>query len=128
MPTPVDIVHRAVDALTPGDMEAFSDCFTDDVVTHIPGRSRVAGNYEGKAAVLGYFGQLMELSAGTFGAEVHDIVGNDDDAVGIYNLTADRKGEHGQWHWVNVYHVRDGRISEYWGHVVDQYSFDEFWS
>jgi ketosteroid isomerase-like protein len=65
---------------------------------------------------------------GTFGAEVHDIVGNDDHAVGIYNLSADRDGQHGEWHWVNVYHVRDGRIVEYWAHVVDQYSFDEFWS
>jgi ketosteroid isomerase-like protein len=128
MAAPAEVVHRAVDALTSGDMEAFSDCFSDDVVTHIPGRSRVAGDYAGKQAVLGYFGQLMELSGGTFGADVHDIVGNDDHAVGIYNLSADRDGQHGEWHWVNVYHVRDDRIIEYWGHVVDQYSFDQFWS
>ena len=65
MPAFVDVIHRVVEALTSGDMEAFSECFTDDVVVHIPGRSRVAGDYEGKQAVLGYFGKFMELSEGT---------------------------------------------------------------
>ena len=69
----------------------------------------------------------MELSGGTFAADVHDIAESADHAVGIYALSAERDGRHGEWHWVNVYHVRDGRIAEYWAHVVDQYDFDDFW-
>jgi len=29
---------------------------------------------------------------------------------------------------VLVYHFRDGKVSEVWGHGTDPYEFDEFWS
>lgn len=48
-------------------MEALSRrSWPDDVVWHVPGRNLRAGDYRGKAAVLGYFDRRQELAAGTF--------------------------------------------------------------
>jgi ketosteroid isomerase-like protein len=29
---------------------------------------------------------------------------------------------------VHLWHVQDGKATEFWGHAGDQYAVDEFWS
>ena len=55
------IVRELLDALERSDVAAIAGLLTDDVVYHFPGRSPVAGTYQGREAVLGLFGALGRL-------------------------------------------------------------------
>lgn len=62
----VDLVRRGYQAFGSGDMATLDALFADDVVWHVAGRSSMAGDFTGKAAVFGQFGQLMERTGGSF--------------------------------------------------------------
>ncbi len=42
------LLRQAYDAQARGDIESYLTVFSDDFVLHIPGRSRIAGQYRGK--------------------------------------------------------------------------------
>ena len=127
-PHPNEILLRmAYDAQARGDMDAYIDLLSDDVVLHIPGRSRIAGEYRGKEAVRRHFAEVAALSGGTFRTQVHDVLAGDDHVVGLVNAEADREGETAAVPRVHVWHVRDGKLAEVWVHPADQYVYDSFW-
>jgi hypothetical protein len=43
----------------------------------------MAGDHRGIDAVLGFFGRTMELTAGTFRAELHDVVADDQHTLDV---------------------------------------------
>jgi ketosteroid isomerase-like protein len=102
--------------------------FADDVRYHVPGRSPLAGDYEGPEQVLQFFARVFELSGGTFSAELHDVLANDEHAVALYNVRAERAGKQLTDNEVLIFHIRDGKVSEAWIQSTDQYAQDEFWS
>jgi ketosteroid isomerase-like protein len=115
------LIRQALDAFLAGNVEAFAQTLSDDFVIHIPGTHPLAGDYKGRESFLGEFiGRVMELTGGTLQIEVHDVLASDDHAAGIYVFRAQRDGQSAEWHHVNVYHVRDGKIAEVWWNPVEQ--------
>ena len=102
--------------------------FAEGLRYHVPGRSPVAGDYEGAAQVLEFFGRLFELSGGTFRVELHDVVANDQHAVALFTVRAERAGKKLAENTVLESHVRDGKLTEAWVYQTDLYAVDEFWS
>jgi ketosteroid isomerase-like protein len=123
-----DNLRKGYDAFIKGDIDTVMTLLTDDILWHVPGRNPLSDDYSGKEEVGGFFGKLMELSNGTFQVEVHDVLANDEHAVGLVKLSAERDGKTLQSNDVHVWHVRDGKFSEFWAQPSDQYEFDEFWS
>jgi hypothetical protein len=41
---------------------------------------------------------------------------------------AERQGKTLDDRGVNVFHIKDGKVTEFWLHPGDQYANDEFWS
>jgi ketosteroid isomerase-like protein len=121
-----ELVRRAFDAFAKGDVDALRDLMHQDAVWHTPGRSTLAGDYQGVDAILGYFARTMELTGGTFRAELHDVVVNDEHAVSLYVGRGQREGKSLDNRYVLVSHVRDGRLAETWLFSGDQYAADEF--
>ncbi len=76
--------------------------------------------------ILGYFAQTMELTAGTFRVELHDVVANDEHAVALCVARGEREGKTLEDKSVLVSHVRNGRFVETWQYLEDQYAGDEF--
>ncbi len=111
-----------------GDMQALSEMFADDVVFHPPGRGPLSVVSRGKEELLGYLSKLFELSGGTFRAELHDVVANDEHAVGLQTSRAERGGKTLETHDVLVAHIENGKFREIWFHSDDSQSGDEFWS
>ncbi len=106
-----------------------SDSFTADIRWHQGGRSQIAGDYEGIDAVLGYFQKLFELTNGTFGTEIHDVLATDNHVVVLAAFSGQRDGRSvGNGNYCQVFHVRDGRAAECWVTSVDAYGVDEFWA
>jgi uncharacterized protein len=91
----VATMQRAYDAFNTGDMDTLIEIFDEGAVWHLPGRSSMANDYQGRDATLAYFGQLAQKTEGTFRAELERLVGDDDDrVVGIHRSTAERDGKH----------------------------------
>jgi ketosteroid isomerase-like protein len=125
----VAIMQRAYDAFNAADIDTLIEIFDESAVWHLPGRSSMADDYQGRDATLAYFGQLGERTGGTFRAQLERLVGDDDDrVVGIQRSTADRDGKHLDVRDSIVFTLKDGRIIDGREHFEDLYAWDEFWS
>jgi ketosteroid isomerase-like protein len=123
------LVRETFAASGRGDIDALRhQYFADGIRLHYPGRSPLAGDYDGVAQVLGFFGWAVELSGGTFRTELHDVVANDEHAVALFTACAGRADRQLEDRIVEIFHIRDGKAAEVWIYPADLYASDEFWS
>ncbi len=128
MPHPNEaLVRRAYQAQADGDIEGYLRLISDDFVLHIPGKSRIAGNYVGPSDLRRHFREIAELSGGTFRTAVHDVLATDDHVVGLLDARAARGDHVVLLPRVHAWHVREGKLAELWVHPADQYAFDAYW-
>jgi ketosteroid isomerase-like protein len=124
-----EVMRRAYEAFNAADIETLNELFDESVVWHLPGRSSMAKDYQGRDATLAYFGQIGQESGGTFQAELQQLLAGDDDrVVGIQRSTADRNGKHLDVGNCIVFELKDGRVTDGREHFHDLYAWDEFWS
>ena len=88
------LVWESLAAFRRGDMDALRQYWAEDIRFHVPGRSLLAGDYEGIAQFLGVLGRLSELSGGTVRAELRDVLASDEHVVNLYTASAERAGKH----------------------------------
>jgi uncharacterized protein len=122
------VIRNGYDAFGKGDIPTVLAMFADDIVWHIPGRSPLAGDYTGPQEVLGFFGTLQDRGEGSFRLEFHDLLASDDHVVVLVNEIAHRGDKALNSPSVHVWHVRDGKVTEFWGMSKDIYAVDEFWA
>ena len=115
-------------AFEQGDMAAITELFAEDVVWHLFGSNQVAGVHRGRDAVFAAFAKMAELSGGTFKFEIHDVVANDEHAVALARATGTREGRSLDSIDTDVYHMKDGKVTEFWSFVEDNHVTDAFWS
>ena len=123
-----ELIQAGYEAFGRGDIPAVLAVFADDIQWHTSGRSAVSGDFKGHAEVLGFFGKLMELSGGTFKLEIHDFTSSDDHVVVLTHETAQRGGKTLSDNNVHIWHVKDGKATEFWAVSLDQDEMTEFWS
>jgi uncharacterized protein len=124
-----DLVRDGYAAFQRGDLDTLQhQYFAQDIRYHIPGRSPLAGDYEGIEQVIQLFIRVFELSGGTFRIELHDVVANDEHAAALLTIHAERAGRQLNDNMVQTFHIRDGKAVEIWSHQTDLYAVDEFWS
>jgi len=122
-----ELVRSAFDAFAKGDVDTLRGSMDQDAVWYVPGPNQPSGDHRGVDAILGFFGKTMELSAGTFRMEVHDVV-NDDHAVALFGSRAEREDRTYENRNVLVIHIRDGKLVETWLMSQDQDAADEFFA
>jgi uncharacterized protein len=89
-----DTVRRGYEAFGKGDMDTLRSIMTPDVIQTVPGNNQVSGEYKGVDSVLGYYGQLFELTGGTLTAELQSATAEGDDkVVAVHHLRAQRGGK-----------------------------------
>jgi uncharacterized protein len=101
-----NLVRRGYAAFSTGDMATLSGLFADDAVWHVPGSGSLSGAKRGRDAILAFFGELFTRSGGTIKVTLHDVIGGDEHTVGLHHEFAQNA--------VNIFHIRDGRVSEVW--------------
>ena len=124
----VESVRRSYDAFNNGDLDTVGKRLADDVVWHVPGRSSIAGDYEGRAATLAYLRRLGELTDGSYQAELHVAVGDDEHVITIDHSSARRAGKTYGESEIVVFRFHDGRIAEAWQAWMNPYQHDEFFA
>ena len=123
-----ELVRRAFDAFAKGDVDTLRELTDQDAVWHTPGRNLLSGDYRGIDEILGFFARVAELTGGTFRADLHDVVANDEHAVAIYVSRGEREGRTLENRNVLVQHIRNGKSVEAWTLSDNQYAADEFFS
>ena len=123
---PNEQVLRGIDeAQMTNDVEAFMSYFTDDVVIHVPGRSSLSGDHEGKDRFAALFQRFMERTPG-YSFEPHAYFADDEHGISLQRSHYERGDETLDSNDVFVAHFRDGKVSEIWFISQDQYAADEF--
>jgi ketosteroid isomerase-like protein len=123
-----ELLRKAYEGFATGNMEPVTAAFDENIVWHSPGRSAISGDFEGRDAVMAFFGKVVELSGGTFVLSVHDVLANDEHGAGLIHATAKRGDASWEGNIVHVIHFTGGRVTEVWVHEQDQYTTDEFWA
>jgi ketosteroid isomerase-like protein len=122
-------MKRAYDAFNVADLDTLTEIFDENIVWHLPGKSSMATDYQGRDAVLAYFGQLGQETDGTFRAELERFMADDDGrVVGFQRSTGDRNGNHLDVGNCIVFTLEDGKVIDGREHFEDLYAWDQFWS
>lgn len=104
-----------------GDMMASMDLLSDDVVWHEIGRDEPI---RGKQALMERFAGMPE--GGAITTETHDIVANDDHCIQLVTATATMGDQSLVYRTAEIYHMRDGKITERWAFSDDTERINAF--
>jgi uncharacterized protein len=119
------VVRRLGEALASGDMAAAAavgeEVMADDVVWHEIGRAEPR---RGKAELRAGMGEADY----TITAKVHDIIANDDHVVVLADAIGTRGGKTLHYRVAEIYHVRNGKISERWAFSDDTAAITAFFA
>ncbi len=122
------LLRKGYEAFGKGDMATITELFAEDLVWHLAGNNPLSGVHRGRDAVFAIFAKTTQLSGGTFKIDLHDVLANDEHAVALTRATASREGKQLNSLDTDVYHVSDGKVTEWWSFVENGRVTDEFWS
>ena len=108
--------RRAADAFRAGDLATIAELVAGDVIWHVPGRNRRAGDVVGRGAVIAW---LRGLNGTGFWLREHDVFANDIHVCALSEVGARRTGVDVQTRVVNIFHFRDGQQVERWFYPED---------
>ena len=124
-----ELIRGLYRAFADGDIDGLKAGFAPDVVWHSPGRrSQLAAEYRGIDSVLGFFGRIGDLTAGSFTADLHDVLTGGEYATALHTAHASRGHRTLNDRNVLLFRIADDRAAEVWEHHYDLFSVDEFWS
>ncbi len=124
----VELTRRGYAAFAAGDLATMTELIADDVTWHVTGAGPLTGTYHGRDEVFGFFARLAQETAGTFRLDIHDVLANDEHAIALCTLSATRGDKSLQVPVANVAHVRDGKVTEFWGATEDPQATIDFWA
>ena len=118
------LVRGLLEAFAAGDVAAMESAFDDDVTWHAPGTNRFSGQFRGRTAAMQRLAQMREAGISTR-FDVHDVIANDEHVVALVHLHVEvADGRRYDQPQVQVAHVRDGRVAEFWTMNQDQAVLD----
>jgi hypothetical protein len=104
-----------------GDMSKAFEDIDDNIVWHEIGSDQPI---RGKQALIERFSNMPE--GATIKTETHDVVANDEHAIQLVTATATLGGKELVYRTAEIYHVRDGKITERWAFSDDTDRINKF--
>lgn len=124
-----EIVRRGYEAFDKADIAALTEIMDVNISWYTPGRSPIAGHYQGRDAVFGQFGRYGGDTGGTFKAELRQVFTSADGRViGLHHNSAERNGKRLDTDCCIVFEVEDGCMVSGREHFYDLGNWDDFWS
>jgi hypothetical protein len=124
----VERARRGFAAFASGDRATIDELIDDHAVWRIPGRSELAGEYRGRDTILAMLRETAVRTGGTYRAELHYALADDEHVVAVYRASGERDGREIDIVQALIVRVEDGRWVGVDAVPTDQYAFDEFWS
>lgn len=110
-----------------GDFAAVRAMLTQDVVWHVPGRSAIAGDHQGREAVVRYFLRRRALAGGAMRIVPRALMTRADVAVQLADGEVQIGGERLTWRTAGIYRIAERAVSEAWLVPLEPATFDEVW-
>ena len=105
------------------DIMSAMDMVDDDIVWHEIGSDEPI---RGKQALME---RLAGMSEGvTIRTETHDVLANDEHAVQLVTATATMGDKELVYRTAEIYHVRDGKVTERWAFAEDTQAIKDFFA
>jgi uncharacterized protein len=104
-----------------GDMTAAFEYLADDVVWHEIGSDEPI---RGKQALVERFSKLSQ--GGSIKTETHDVVANDEHTIQLVTATATMGDRELVYRTAEIYHIRDGKVTERWAFSDDTDRINRF--
>jgi ketosteroid isomerase-like protein len=124
-----EIVRRGYEAFSKADIAMLLEILDENASWHTPGRSPIAGDYQGRDAVLAQFSRYGSDTGGTFKAELRQVFTSDDGRViGLHYNRGERNGKQLDTDCCIVFEISNGRVTSGREHFFDLTNWDEFWS
>ena len=113
-------------AFATGDFGVLNDLLTEDLVL-APRRAEPTGRRLPRAGTPFYklFGQLIEVTQGTFQMDLEAAFANDELGVALVIASSSVDGQSVAAREAHIMRMRDGKVAEFWYTSTDQYAFDE---
>jgi uncharacterized protein len=122
------LIRRAYKDFETGDLDLLRVVVADDAVWHEPGQSPLGGEYKGPVEILGFLDRLRNESAGTFRAEIVELLADPERTVVFQRETATRGSDTLDVVACVDFEIHHGKITEVTVYQTDTRRFDEFWS
>jgi uncharacterized protein len=120
-PNAAKIRATAAEAERSGDMTSAFEGIDDDIVWHEIGSDEPI---RGKQALIERFSGMPEGSS--IKTETHDVVANDEHAIQLVTATATMGDKELVYRTAEIYHIRDGKITERWAFSDDTDRINKF--
>lgn len=116
------IIRAASEALEQsGDVTSQIDLLSDDVVWHEIGSDEPI---RGKQALAERFSGMPE--GASIKVDTHDVVANDEHAIALVTATATMGDQELVYRTAEIYHMKDGKITERWAFSDDTDRINKF--
>jgi ketosteroid isomerase-like protein len=116
------LIRAAAEAMERGgDMAEQMKMLADDVVWHEIGRDEPI---RGKQALMERYAGLA--GRGSISTETHDVLANDEHTVQLVTATATAGDKQLTYRTAEIYHIRDGKITERWAFSDDTERINQF--
>jgi len=113
--------RRTADAFRAGDFGLLEQLTAPDVIWHVPGDHRMAGDLQGRGAVIAFLTEVRGLG---FWLEEHDVFASDQHVCAVSTMGARRDRVDVQTRVVHVFRYRQGQQVERWFYPDDPTAWD----
>ena len=121
----VALIRKGYGAFGTGDMGTLGELIASDVVWHSAGNNPLSGDYAGQEATFGLFAKFFEVTAGDMAQEIHAVLADDEHGVALLKQHIGRPdGRSYDGNEVHVFHLKDGKVTEFWVFSDDQAAAD----
>ncbi len=125
----LNVAERVRMALIENDLLAAQAVFDDASLLRMPGKSGLAGEYQGRDAILGLCKRMSQLTDGTLQFTPARVISEDDQAMVVFGREfAIRGGRKLDADAIHIVLLRDRRVREVWVLHGHQDPVDEFWA
>ena len=121
------LVKKMTEAFLKGDIATVKDCWAEDIKWYFPGRSQLAGVFNGKEEILKHLNAGSQLG-GRFELLPKAYFGDEKYGAALYTLTSFRNGKTLIESRIMLCKIENEKVVETRIYPGDQYALDEFWS
>jgi hypothetical protein len=123
----IAMIRRAYEVWSE-DLEASREFIADDIVWHVPGRGRFAGDVRGIDELFAFFRDVAgEPGTTSFSFDIRDMLASEERVAASLHYHHERGADVFDQDGVELFRISaDGKIAEFWAFLRDTRAFDEF--
>jgi ketosteroid isomerase-like protein len=116
------LIRRSIEAMNTQDFAYLDSIMADDIVWHVIGAAEPIRGKEAMSASMGG-DRGFEITV-----QLHDVTASDDHVVALVNAHAVRDGKTLDYNTAEIFHVKDGKVTERWAFSDDTARITEFFA